>query len=227
MNMETILWAAETVWLCLVVWFGSAVVSVTKCELCRKSDIKSSLDIRNDFRKQRTTVVCILPFNVFSLNLLFCKSANGKYKHKWKVQQILGINVEWKINISINDLHKSGHLPTVLLKYESFYQFGPATDLTYQRRQPIKYNWLQKVSYLCVCVFVFQFNCWKLTTKRKQNVLYLPFTFLLFSLLQREWDGFEKCFIQLAAVETQMKPSNCQISSKEKRKKVTEPASNW
>lgn len=47
-----------------------------------------------------------------------------------------------------------------------------------------------------------------------------------FPLLHRESDGFEKCIIQLATVETQMKPSNCQFSSRAKKQNVTEPASN-
>lgn len=47
-----------------------------------------------------------------------------------------------------------------------------------------------------------------------------------FPLLHRESDGSEKCIIQLATGETQMKPSNCQFSSRAKKQNVTEPASN-
>lgn len=62
--------------------------------------------------------------------------------------------------------------PTVLLKYESSLQFGPATDLTYQSRHQFHQIQLTTKSRSFVCLFFLFFSLTAENQRQKGNKMY-------------------------------------------------------
>lgn len=130
------------------------------------------------------------------------------------------INEKAVNNVSVADLCKSGGLST--MSHCTFKLICLAPTQIPDTREGNPSNWIDCKKWVTCLGFLL--NCNKPAAKRKTYSVWNLHYF--FPLLHRESDGSEKCIIQLATGETQMKPSNYQFSSRAKKQNVTEPASN-